>query len=209
MTVYDLLFERYPALDSLRGELLAAHELLCEAFRGGGKLLCCGNGGSAADAGHIVGELMKSFLIPRPLSDGGKTALAALGDDGAYLAGTLERGLPAISLCAHEALMTAVANDTAADTIFAQQVTALGRKGDVLLAISTSGNSRNCVLAAVAARACGMHVIALTGEGGGRLAGIADVTLAVPERETYRVQELHLPLYHALCAGIEAEFYGR
>ena len=124
------------------------------------------------------------------------------------MAERLERGLPAISLCAHSALMTAVANDTAADTIFAQQIMALGRPGDVLLTLSTSGNSRNCVLAAAAAKARGMTVIALTGMGGGKLGQIADITVAVPEKETYKVQELHLPVYHALCSAVEEHFFG-
>ena len=198
---------RYPSLVPVMPVTAAIDEII-SAFAGGGKLLVCGNGGSAADADHIVGELMKSFLLRRRPTKEELAALAAQGENGEYLAERLERGLPAISLCAHAALMTAVANDTAADTIFAQQVMALGREGDVLLTLSTSGNSCSCVLAATAAKARGLTVIALTGAGGGRLGGIADVTVAVPEKETYKVQELHLPIYHALCAAVEARFFG-
>lgn len=205
---FSSLCTRYPVLSDVMPAITAAADLWTHAFARGGKLLCCGNGGSAADADHIVGELMKSFLLRRRLPETERQALLDRGADGAYLADRLECGLPAVSLSAHAALMTAVANDTAADTIFAQQVMALGRPGDVLLAISTSGNSRNCVLAAETAAARGLSVVALTGRGGGRLASVADVTIAVPETETYRVQELHLPVYHALCAAVEAHFYG-
>ena len=205
--VLEDLFARYPALTVCRNGVYAAAEALCASFRAGGKLLVCGNGGSAADAGHITGELMKSFLLPRPADEATVSALAAYGDAGRELAGKLEGGLPAIALTVHTELMTAVANDTAAETVFAQQVMALGRPGDVLLAISTSGNSRNCVAAAMTAKARGMTVIALTGAGGGKLGGIADVTIAVPDSETFRVQEYHLPVYHALCAAAEKEFF--
>lgn len=208
MNILETLYHRYPSLAATGEAIPTAITLLGDAFAAGGKLLTCGNGGSAADSDHIVGELMKSFLLPRRLTAEENAALAARGEDGAYLAAHLERGLPAISLCAHAALTTAVANDTAADTIFAQQVMALGQPGDVLLAISTSGNSRNCVLAAQTARARGLSVIALTGIGGGKLGEIADVTISVPEKETFCVQELHLPVYHAICAALEERFFG-
>ena len=207
--IEESLYERYPALAACRAGIAAADELLLGAFRAGKKLLICGNGGSAADAGHIAGELMKSFLLPRAVSAADADSLAAFGEDGTYLAARLQGGLPVVSLAAHGALMTAVANDTAGDMIFAQQLWALGAPGDVLLAISTSGNSRNCVLAAKAARVRGMRVIALTGEGGGQLAALADALIDVPARETYKVQELHLPVYHALCASAEAEIFGK
>lgn len=206
--VIETLLVRYPDLEACRDAVYAAADALCASFRAGGKLLVCGNGGSAADAGHITGELMKSFLLPRPIDGATAGALAAFGDEGRALTGKLELGLPAIALTVHTELMTAVANDTAAQTIFAQQVMALGRPGDVLMAISTSGNSGNCVAAAMTARARGLRVVALTGEGGGKLGGIADVTVAVPVRETFKVQELHLPVYHALCAAAEKEFFG-
>ena len=207
MYIHNLI-QRYPALAECRADIASASGMLIDCFTGGGKLLVCGNGGSAADADHIVGELMKAFLLPRRLPDAEMQALQALGEDGAYLADTLERGLPAVSLCAHSALMTAVANDRTAETVFAQQTTALGRPGDVLMTLSTSGNSRNCVLAAHAAKLRGMRVIALTGRTESRLSAAADVCIRVPETETYKVQELHLPVYHALCAQIEAHFFG-
>lgn len=206
MYIHNLI-QRYPALAECRADIAAASGMLIYCFTGGGKLLVCGNGGSAADADHIVGELMKAFLLPRRLPDAEMQALQALGEDGAYLADTLERGLPAVSLCAHSALMTAVANDRTAETVFAQQTTALGRPGDVLMTLSTSGNSRNCVLAAHAAKLRGMRVIALTGRTESRLSAAADICIRVPETETYKVQELHLPVYHALCAQIEAHFF--
>ncbi len=202
------LIQRYPALEECRSDIAAAAGMLTDCFASGGKLLVCGNGGSAADADHIVGELMKAFLLPRRLPDAEMQALQAMGEDGAYLAATLERGLPAVSLCAHSALMTAVSNDRAAETVFAQQIMALGRPGDVLMTLSTSGNSRNCVLAAAAAKARGVRVIALTGASESRLSAAAEVCIRVPETETYKVQELHLPVYHALCAEIEQYFFG-
>ena len=207
MYIHNLI-QRYPALAECRADIASASGMLIDCFTGGGKLLVCGNGGSAADADHIVGELMKAFLLPRRLPDAEMQALQTLGEDGAYLADTLERGLPAVSLCAHSALMTAVANDRTAETVFAQQTTALGRPGDVLMTLSTSGNSRNCVLAAHAAKLRGMRVIALTGRAESRLSAAADICIRVPETETYKVQELHLPVYHALCAQTEAHFFG-
>lgn len=205
---HHTLLTRYPCLAQTVPSVEDAIRALIDCFSAGGKLLTCGNGGSAADSDHIVGELMKSFLLRRRPTEEELSALTAQGENGVWLAERLERGLPAVSLCAHSALMTAVANDTAADTIFAQQIMALGRPGDVLLTLSTSGNSRNCVLAATAAKARGMTVIALTGMGGGRLGQIADITVAVPEKETYKVQELHLPVYHALCSAVEEHFFG-
>ena len=212
MTEYEAVLgehlARYAALAPCAESVRAAAALLIAAFRAGGKLLVCGNGGSAADGGHIAGELMKSFRRPRPLSESYAARLReGYGEDGARLARRLEGGLPVIALSAHTALTTAVANDTDPALIFAQQVAALGRPGDVLWALSTSGSSENCVLAATAARAAGMRVLAMTGEGGGRLAPLADVTVAVPARETYQVQEYHLPIYHALCAAVEAAFW--
>jgi len=207
MHIHNLI-QRYPALAGCQSDIAAAAGMLIDCFAGGGKLLVCGNGGSAADAEHIVGELMKAFLLPRRLPDAEIQALQKLDEDGAWLAATLERGLPAVSLCAHSALMTAVANDRTAETIFAQQVTALGCPGDVLMTISTSGNSRNCVLAAKMAKLRDLRVIALTGAKESRLSAAADVCIRVPETETYKVQEMHLPVYHALCAQIEAHFFG-
>lgn len=201
------LLERYPALVSAASEIEAAFELVRGAYEGGGKLLCGGNGGSACDCEHIVGELLKSFKKPRAIDCETKKSLLALGEDGEYLASKLEGALPAVSLVSQTGVLTAYANDRAWDAALAQQVYGLGNKGDVLLVLSTSGNSRNCVLAARVAEAKGLKTIALTGEGGGMLKDICDVCIAAPERETYKVQELHLPIYHALCAMLEEEFF--
>ena len=201
------LLERYPALLPVRGDIEKALELLTETYRKGGKLLCCGNGGSASDCEHIVGELMKSFKLRRPLNPGFKEKLSQYGDEGAALARTLEGALPAVSLCGHSALSTAYANDRDPYMVFAQQVNGYGNKGDALLILTTSGNSRNCLYAAYTAKAKDMQIISVTGEGGGRIAGLSDVCIALPERETYLVQELTLPVYHYICAKLEEAFF--
>lgn len=201
--IFDRLTDRYPALSVCRGDIEAAAQLLTDCFRAGGKLLVCGNGGSAADAQHIVGELMKSFVLPRRLPE---EVRGRLNDD--YLAANLQGALPAISLIGESALTTAYANDCAPDLAFAQQVLGLGRPGDALLGITTSGNSKNVLYAAKAARAQGMKTVMLTGAGGGKAAALSDVIVCVPETETYKVQEYHLPVYHALCLAIEEEFFG-
>ena len=204
----NLLLERYPALEACRADIFAAAETICDAYRAGKKLLLCGNGGSAADAEHIVGELMKGFLKKRPLPQSLREKMkAAFPQDADYFCDNLQGALPALSLVNQIALGTAFANDQAADLVFAQQVLGLGKEGDVLLAISTSGNSKNVVYAVEAARVCGLKTVALTGRSGGRLKGISDITIAVPDEETYRIQELHLPVYHALCAAAEEEFF--
>ena len=204
----DALFVRHPALAPCRADVFAAAEAICDVFRTGGKLLACGNGGSAADAEHIVGELMKGFLkkrrLPENLHERMKDEFPADAD---YLYENLQGALPALSLVNQVALGTAFANDQAADLVFAQQVLGIGRKGDALLAISTSGNSKNVVYAVEAARLHGVKTIALTGRSGGRLRDVADIVVAVPEDETYRIQELHLPVYHALCIAAEEEFF--
>ena len=201
------LLERYPALLPVRGDIEKALELLTETYRKGGKLLCCGNGGSASDCEHIVGELMKSFKLRRPLNPGFKEKLSQYGDEGAALARTLEGALPAVSLCGHSALSTAYANDRDPYMVFAQQVNGYGNKGDTLLILTTSGNSRNCLYAAYTAKAKDMQIFSVTGEGGGRIAGLSDVCIALPERETYLVQELTLPVYHYICAKLEEAFF--
>ena len=204
----DMLFERYPALELCRADILAAAEAICACYHAGGKLLLCGNGGSAADAEHIVGELMKGFLKKRPLTREIRERLRELfPQDADYMSENLQGALPAVSLVNSVALGTAFANDQAADLVFAQQVLGLGREGDVLLAISTSGNSKNVLYAVEIARARGLKTIALTGRSGGKLKPLADITIAVPEDETYRIQELHLPVYHAICIAAEEEFF--
>ena len=204
---FDLLFERYPALEGQRDAIAAMFALTAECYRAGGKLLICGNGGSCADSEHIVGELMKCFLIKRSIPASLYDALSAYGEDGDALKKSLEGALPAISLCGHNALTTAYLNDTEPTMTFAQQVVGYGRPGDVLIAISTSGNSKNCVYAAEVAKALGMKVIALTGERDSKLSALADVTMRAPSAETFKIQEYHLPVYHALCAMLEAEFF--
>ena len=195
------LYVRYPRLRSCEGAISRALDLLLACYRGGGKVLTCGNGGSAADAEHIVGELMKKFRRHRTVDP---EIAAKLPPE---LVSKLEGALPAVSLVSMSGILTAFANDVAWETAFAQQVLGLGRAGDVLIALSTSGNSANCVNAALVAKAKGMKVIALTGAAGGRLAELADAAICVPETETYKVQELHLPVYHALCARVEEELF--
>lgn len=205
----ETLTARHPALADAKADIAAAFEILAASFAAGGQLLIAGNGGSAADAEHIVGELMKSFVLPRTMdSDFRFAAESADPDLGPVLADGLQAALPAIALNAHTALGTAWLNDCAPELVYAQQVAGYGRPGDVLLGITTSGNSADILYAAVAARARGMKVIGLTGESGGRLAAQADVCVRVPERETFKVQELHLPVYHCLCLMLEAEFFG-
>jgi D-sedoheptulose 7-phosphate isomerase len=171
---------------------------MIECFEKGGKLLICGNGGSASDADHIVGELMKGFRARRRVTD------ERIPTD---LRELLQGALPAISLSSQDALITAFANDVAPEMIFAQQVYGYGREKDVLLAVSTSGNSVNVLNAAKVAKALGIRVIGLTGAEGGRLASEADVSIKVPETETYKVQEYHLPVYHYLCMTVERHFF--
>lgn len=203
-----VLFERYPVLEICRDDIFAAAEEICACYHAGGKLLLCGNGGSAADAEHIVGELMKGFLKKRPLSQTMREKIqTAFPQDADYFYDNLQGALPAVSLVNSVALGTAFANDQAADLVFAQQVLGLGREGDVLLAISTSGNSKNVLYAAKVARVQGLKTVALTGRSGGKLKPVADITIAVPEDETYRIQELHLPIYHAICIAAEEEFF--
>ena len=206
----DTLTERYPTLASAREEILAAFEMLAAAFRRGGKLLISGSGGSCADADHIVGELMKGFVLPRRASEEfGAALVSADPTRGPAIFGKLQGGLPAISLCQHAALNTAYLNDVpdAGNYVFAQQTFVLGREGDILLAISTSGNSENLLNAAAVAHAKGMSVIALVGRDGGKLAGVSDATVCVGGDQTYQIQELHLPVYHALCLMLEEEFF--
>ena len=201
--------ERYPALSCVENDVRAAFEELCKCFSSGGCVYLCGNGGSAADCEHMAGELLKCFKIPRPLTDAFKTDLREFGEDGELLAESLERGLPVVSLCGHVAFSTAFQNDNTPALVFAQQVNAYGKEGDVLVVFSTSGNSKNCVYAAICAKALGLKVITLTGGNGGKLKPLSDVTVIVPEKETFKIQEYHLPVYHAICAMLEEEFFGK
>ncbi len=204
---FDELIKRHPELECCGAAIEHAADIISSAFGQGGRLFICGNGGSAADALHIAGELCKGFLSRRPLSDEFKALLRAGGctlDDRALSA--LQWGLPAIPLTGSDALFTAFINDVDAELVFAQQLFALGSSGDALLAISTSGNSKNVAAAASLARGMGIAVVALTGHDGGRLGDLSDAAIKVPATETPHVQELHLPVYHALCAALEENF---
>ena len=205
------LIERYPALAVCREDLRAAVRAICESYAGGHKLLVCGNGGSAADSEHIVGELMKGFLLPRKLGAQERQAFEkACPASAAYLMENLQGTLPAVSLVNSVGLGTAFANDQAPDLVFAQQVLGLGAAGDTLIAISTSGSSQNVLYALDVARAKGLRTIALTGEKGGRMAAehLAETVIRVPATETFKIQEYHLPVYHMLCIAAEQEFFG-
>lgn len=203
------LIRRYPQLEEMSNKISESAERLIRCYQNGNKVLICGNGGSSSDSDHIAGELLKGFEQKRPLDDSMRNSLLSIsGKRGLYLAEKLQKGLPAISLSAHTGLLTAVANDTDATLIYAQQVIGFGNPGDVLLCISTSGNAQNVLDAAITARAKGMTVIGLTGETGGKLKSFCDILINVPEKRTSFVQELHLPVYHTLCLMIEYYFFG-
>lgn len=203
------LIKRFPQLLSIENEIHKAAEYLITCYQHNGKVLVCGNGGSCSDSDHIVGELMKSFEHKRPILGSLKNQLSEFaGERGIYLAEKLQQGLPAISLTAHSALITAVANDMDANLIFAQQVIGYGNIGDVLIGISSSGNSQNIVDAIITAKAKGMVVIGLTGEAGGKMKPFCDILINVPGRRTASVQELHLPVYHTICLMVENYLFG-
>lgn len=204
--ILDSLIANYPELAACEREIRATAECMLATYEGGAKLLVCGNGGSAADSEHVVGELMKSFRFKRPVAQGFRDAYRTANDEDAPA--WLEGALPAISLVSQTALATAFGNDEASVGVFAQQVYGYGEEGDLLLAISTSGNSANVVEAAKVARAIGVRVIALTGARESALSDLAEICIRVPRDEVFRVQELHLPVYHALCAAVEAEMFG-
>lgn len=208
MNYLEELLTRYQVLTSVKDEIKEAYKILENCYKNGGKLLIAGNGGSCADAEHIVGELMKGFVKPRSVSrDFAQKLLEADPVRGKELADKLQGGLPAIALTGHPGLSTAYLNDVDGSLIYAQQTYGYGKEGDVLLGISTSGNSRNIMYAMAAARAIGMKTIGLTGKDGGQLKETADVSIVVPEKETYKIQELHLPVYHALCLMLEERFF--
>ena len=203
------LFAHYPELAPLEREIAAAKELMLATYRRGGKILVLGNGGSAADADHIVGELMKGFLLRRPMTGEERAVFEdALGEEGERLTAGLQRGIPAISLPAQSAVLSAYANDVDPTLVYAQLVYAYGRREDLVIALSTSGNSKNAVEAVKTARALGISTLGFTGEKESALSRLCDVTLRAPSAETYRVQEYHLPLYHYLCAAVEEELFG-
>ena len=205
----DLLAQRYPELKPLTNDICTVYEILEQCYADGGKLLVAGNGGSAADSEHIVGELMKGFKLPRKLDKAFADKLAEVDEqDGKILGEYLQGALPAIALTGHSALSTAFLNDCNPMLCFAQQVNGYGKAGDVFMGITTSGNSKNILYAATVAKAKNMKVIGLTGEKDSKLSEISDICIKVPQTETYMVQELHLPVYHCLCMMVEERFFG-
>lgn len=208
MDIFEELLEKYPALAGCIEEIRAAGEAILALYRRSGKLLVCGNGGSGADSEHIVGELMKEFYIRRPLKEEEQDRLKQIDPAGEKLAMHLQGALPAITLTSNIALSTAYANDAEPDLVFAQQVWGYGRAGDVLLAISTSGSSKNVYYAIVAAKARGMEVVGLTGSAAGTMDKHCCICIKAPSTVTYEIQEYHLPIYHALCRFVEAEMFG-
>lgn len=208
MTRLEELLSRYPALDACKNDIASALVALLETYRAGGKILLCGNGGSAADCEHIAGELLKGFLSHRRMTDATAAKFrASLGDDADEFIEKLQGGIPAISLPSQAGVLTAYANDVDAEFNYAQLIYAYAKPGDALIAISTSGNSKNCVRAAEAAKALGIKTIALTGARESKLSAICEITVRVPETETFKVQEYHLPVYHYLCAAMEEEIF--
>lgn len=208
MAYLEELISRYPVLEPMKSSIWEAYDILRECFEEGHKLLVAGNGGSAADSEHIVGELMKGFVKRRPVPQDMAEKLEKIDERaGKELALKLQGGLPAIALSGHPALSTAFLNDVDGEMIYAQQVYGYGQEGDVFLGISTSGNASNIYYASVAAKAKGMKVIGLTGKDGGKLGQSSDVALIVPEQETFKIQELHLPIYHGLCLMLEEYFF--
>ena len=205
----ELLVKRYPVLKTVENEIYNAYQILENCYERGGKLLIAGNGGSAADAEHIVGELMKGFKLPRKSeAEFAEKLVAENSKMGAILAENLQGALPAIALDGHFALSTAYMNDCEPLLCFAQQVNGYGKTGDVFWGISTSGNSKNVLYAATTAHAKGMKVISLTGAKSSKLEQMSDVCIKVPQTETYMIQELHLPVYHCLCLMLEERFFG-
>ena len=205
----ELLLQRYPILAGQRDEIDGAYQIIAASYEAGGKLLIAGNGGSAADAEHIVGELMKGFKKTRRLDEAlAERLLRESPELGPDLVQHLQKALPAIAMDGHPALTTAYANDCAPLMCFAQQVNGYGKTGDVFLGISTSGNSKNVLFAATTAHAKGLKVIGLTGAKDSKLKDMSDVCIKAPQTETYMIQELHLPIYHYLCLMLEDKFYG-
>ncbi|MDR2202454.1 MAG: SIS domain-containing protein [Clostridiales bacterium] len=199
----DGLIKSYPQLSALKAALEQARDALVECFKNGNKLLLAGSGGSAADCEHIAGEMIKEFKLKRKRDkEFDARFLRRFPNDGALL-GLLAQGLPVVSLVSGVAINTAILNDVGGGALYAQKLYALGKKGDVFLAISTSGNSEPLIAALKVALSAGLKTIALTGAGGGKMKEYADILIDVPQTETYRVQELHLPVYHYLCAAVE------
>ena len=203
----EAFFQRHPELVCIREDILKAGKLWTDVLGSGGKILLCGNGGSCADCDHIAGELLKGFLLRRPMSLEFKEKMAVYGDFGVEIGDKLQHGLPAISLCTHSAPISAFANDVDGDLVYAQQVFAYGNPGDILVGISTSGNSKNVTAAMMVGNAKGLHTMALAGRDGGKIGRLAEVSVIAPQQETYRIQEDHLAIYHLLWAYVEYELF--
>lgn len=199
MEMLQELYQRYPELEQCKEQINLARELLIDTYRKGGKVLVCGNGGSAADSEHIVGELMKGFLLKRPVTEEG------IPED---LRGCLQGSLPAISLPSQCAILSAFCNDVEPEMMYAQLVYGYGKEEDLLIGLSTSGNSENVVNAVRIAKAKKMKVLSMTGAKESKMSRLSDVTIQVPETRTFKIQEYHLPVYHYLCAAVEAYFFG-
>lgn len=201
-------FDTHVELLAIKDSILKVCEILTKVYEQGGKVLICGNGGSSADADHIVGELMKGFLLKRPIKKEMKQRFVTqFGEEGKYIAERLQSGLPAISLNTQTAFMSAFSNDVDPQLVYAQQVMGYSQKGDILIGISTSGNAKNIVNAFMTAKTVGITCIGLTGKNGGKLSQIGDRCIIVPEQETYRIQEYHVLIYHLICAYIESEMF--
>lgn len=206
---FEELFERYPQLESCRKDILKAYNTLLKAYDNQNKLLIAGNGGSAADSEHIAGELMKRFKVMRPLDKELSEKIMKIDPErGERLVKNLEMPLRAVPLTSHIAITTAYMNDADATGVFAQQLLGFGDEGDVFLAISTSGNSENIISACVVAKALGIKIIGLTGQKESKLSKISDICIRVPETDTFKIQELHLPVYHCLCLMLESHYFG-
>ena len=208
MIYLDQFMQKHPEMEPVRKDIESAYRIIEKAYENGNKLLVGGNGGSAADAEHIVGELMKTFRKDRPITYDMKQRMMKIDPErGEQLGAWLQCSLPAIAVTGHTSLTTAVANDVEPRMSFAQQVFGYGKEGDVFLAISTSGNAENLMLAAVAAKAMGVKIVLLTGKDGGKLFPLADAAIVVPEQETYRIQEMHETVYHLICMELEEKFF--
>lgn len=207
--ILNRLLNRFPKLDNCDREIRNAVKMITECYKNSGKILICGNGGSASDSLHIVGELMKSFMLPRKLkSEYVEKIKEIFPENLEYFIENLQGTLPAISLVSETALTTAYSNDNSADLCFAQQVLGHGNNNDILIAISTSGNSKNVIYASQIAKVKNMKVISLTGKNGGNLKNLSDININVEEQETFIIQEYHLPIYHTLCFAVENEIFG-
>ncbi len=206
----DQLLVRYPVLAPIRAGMESVIAELITSLEKGGTFFVCGNGGSGSDADHIAGELLKGFLSKRELNEEEKAEFEQrFGAEGRALSEELQHGLRCISLLSHPGFTTAFSNDVNPVLIYAQQLYALGRAGDVVMGISTSGNAENIRRAFMVARTIGIRTVLLTGAVPGRCVPYADVVLGVPEKETFKIQELHLPFYHMLCMELERHFFGK